>query len=54
MIIVTGLIETEEKTALFVGSADQPEQNFYLVGVQSWNLSRGAEDAGLSHHRGHQ
>ena len=28
MIIVTGLIETEDKTALFAGSADQPDQNY--------------------------
>lgn len=37
MIIVTGVIETEDKTALFAGSANQPDQNFtwwaYSVGT---------------------
>ena len=28
MIIVTGLLDTEDKTALFAGSADQPDQNY--------------------------
>ena len=28
MVIVTGLIETEDKTALFCGSADRPDHNY--------------------------
>jgi 2-polyprenyl-3-methyl-5-hydroxy-6-metoxy-1,4-benzoquinol methylase len=37
MIIVTGMLENEDKTALFVGSADQPDQNYtwwaYSLGI---------------------